>query len=346
MEKILEHERPVREPLTQRFETSVDLETEWPGSEREVVEALRRYDPSAGHPPGCDVADDVSDSRLRRILNEKEMVQSLRTHGLIFPGGKLTAKGLRLGVAWLGVMNDPQTWNRKLEKVPEQEFPAHNIPSIAVETSLPPKTGLPVLDPDALDPVRGGGPTTGYLLKNDVETGARDAGPTRISKKKRSIQMPPLREEEVHLSQDISVVDGMNTTEAPKNINPQRPPSRNDTAIAASITRHKSQGFDESLVTLWSPQSYEAEQFRMLKACILYPPTGDPPRSLLITSVNQEDGKSFVAANLAISMAQNHSHPVLLIDCDLRKPTIHRLFGLEDVPGLSEYLCRTQVQSS
>ena len=81
----------------------------------------------------------------------------------------------------------------------------------------------------------------------------------------------------------------------------------------------------------------------MLKTRILYPLSGKPPQSLLITSMNQEDGKSFVAANLAISMAQNLSHPVLLIDCDLRKPSLHRLFGLGNVPGLSEYLRKTQA---
>lgn len=126
-----------------------------------------------------------------------------------------------------------------------------------------------------------------------------------------------------------------------KIIFPNRRAPSDETSVNASMTRYKTQGLDESLVTLLSPQSYEAEHFRMLKTCILYPPSGKPPRSILITSIGQGDGKSFVAANLAISIAQNLSSPVLLIDCDLRKPSIHRLFGFGNVPGLTEYLCET-----
>jgi exopolysaccharide/PEP-CTERM locus tyrosine autokinase len=50
------------------------------------------------------------------------------------------------------------------------------------------------------------------------------------------------------------------------------------------------------------------------------------------------EGKSFVAANLAISVALNINCHVLLMDCDLRRPSIHSRFGFEDVPGLSDYL--------
>ncbi len=95
---------------------------------------------------------------------------------------------------------------------------------------------------------------------------------------------------------------------------------------------------DQGLVTLLSPQDHEAECFRMLKTSILFAPAGPPPRAILITSSNPGDGKSFVAANLAISIAQGPDTPVLLIDCDMRKPTLHRLFGFADSPGLSEYL--------
>jgi capsular exopolysaccharide synthesis family protein len=58
----------------------------------------------------------------------------------------------------------------------------------------------------------------------------------------------------------------------------------------------------------------------------------------MITSAVPGEGKSFVAANLAVNMAQNIEDHVLLMDCDLRRPTINKLFGLGRVKGLSEHL--------
>jgi exopolysaccharide/PEP-CTERM locus tyrosine autokinase len=94
----------------------------------------------------------------------------------------------------------------------------------------------------------------------------------------------------------------------------------------------------KNLVSLLDPQSYEAEQFKILRNNILFPVAGKAPQSILITSSMQGEGKSFVSANLAISIAMNINKHVLLIDCDLRKPDLHRLFGIGDGPGLSDYL--------
>ena len=94
----------------------------------------------------------------------------------------------------------------------------------------------------------------------------------------------------------------------------------------------------KNLVSLLDPQSYEAEQFKMLRNIILFPVAGVTPRSILITSALPGDGKSFVSANLAVSIAMNINKHVLLVDCDLRKPDLHRVFGFGDVPGLSDYL--------
>jgi protein-tyrosine kinase len=52
----------------------------------------------------------------------------------------------------------------------------------------------------------------------------------------------------------------------------------------------------------------------------------------------QGEGKSFVSANLSVSIAMNVNKYVLLIDCDLRKPDLHRIFGIGDGSGLSDYL--------
>jgi exopolysaccharide/PEP-CTERM locus tyrosine autokinase len=103
---------------------------------------------------------------------------------------------------------------------------------------------------------------------------------------------------------------------------------------------------DASLVTLTLPNSIEAEQFRLLKNNILFPEKGTPPRSIMITSASPGEGKSFVASNLAVSIAQNIDEHVLLMDCDLRSPKIHSIFKLPQAPGLSEYLSKAKPLSS
>lgn len=98
---------------------------------------------------------------------------------------------------------------------------------------------------------------------------------------------------------------------------------------------------DPLLVSALKPQSVESEQFRLLKNNILFPEKGTPPKCVMVTSASPGEGKSFVAANLAVSIAQNIDEYVLLMDCDLRSPNVHSLFGVEGAPyGLSEYLSK------
>ena len=104
---------------------------------------------------------------------------------------------------------------------------------------------------------------------------------------------------------------------------------------------------DPVLVTGLSPQSIESEQFRLLKNNILFPKHGNPPKCIMITSTSPGEGKSFVAANLAITLSQSIDEYVLLMDCDLRKPSIHSMFGYNDnTQGLSEYLSKAKSLSS
>ncbi len=106
-------------------------------------------------------------------------------------------------------------------------------------------------------------------------------------------------------------------------------------------------GMDRNLVSFLRPRSFEAEQFKMLKTNIMFPAKGEQPaRVIMITSAVPGEGKTFVASNLAISMAQNIDNHVLLIDCDLRLPSIHSRFGLGEPPGLSEYLSKDADLSS
>lgn len=104
--------------------------------------------------------------------------------------------------------------------------------------------------------------------------------------------------------------------------------------------------YNSELISLLRPHSYEAEQFKYLRTSIMFPASGKPYRSVLITSANPGEGKSFVSSNLAISIADSINGHVLLMDCDLRHPTIHSNFGYNDVMGLSEYLSNSVSLSS
>jgi protein-tyrosine kinase len=103
---------------------------------------------------------------------------------------------------------------------------------------------------------------------------------------------------------------------------------------------------DKNLVALKAPQSLEAEQFKILRTNLLFPFSGEPPRSIMVSSFLPGEGKSFTSANLAVSIAQNIDQNVLLIDCDLRKPSIQSMFGFDDCIGLSEYLLKDVSLSS
>jgi exopolysaccharide/PEP-CTERM locus tyrosine autokinase len=95
---------------------------------------------------------------------------------------------------------------------------------------------------------------------------------------------------------------------------------------------------DPRLLTLLEPQGFVSEQFKMLRTNLLFPANGKVPRSIMVTSALPGEGKSFLAANLAVTIAQNINEHVLLMDCDMRRPSVDRIFGFGRVPGLSEHL--------
>ena len=85
------------------------------------------------------------------------------------------------------------------------------------------------------------------------------------------------------------------------------------------------------------PQSNAAEGFRTLRAAIALSPRADKYRVLSVTSTIPAEGKSLVASNLAIVMAQT-GLKTLLVDADLRRPSVHKVFRLQSPVGLSSYL--------
>ncbi|QTA79092.1 Capsular exopolysaccharide family protein [Desulfonema limicola] len=93
------------------------------------------------------------------------------------------------------------------------------------------------------------------------------------------------------------------------------------------------------LLDLRQKNLFEVDQLKKLRTRLLFPAKGRIPRSVAVTSAGIGEGKTFVSANLAVSIAQNiDNRQTFLLDCDLSRPSIHSLFGFEDLPGLAEYL--------
>ncbi len=94
----------------------------------------------------------------------------------------------------------------------------------------------------------------------------------------------------------------------------------------------------ESVVVVSAPLSAESEAFRNLRTSVRYSGIENPPKILLVTSGQKEEGKSTIAVNLAASFA-NSGERTLLLDADLRLPVIHKLFGIpRELDGLADYL--------
>jgi capsular exopolysaccharide synthesis family protein len=96
-----------------------------------------------------------------------------------------------------------------------------------------------------------------------------------------------------------------------------------------------------NLVTFHQPTEHEAEAFRVLRTNLRFTNVDSPKKVILLSSAKQGAGKSTTISNLAITMAK-YSLKTLLIDGDLRRPTIHELFDLRKNNGLTNYLVGNQ----
>ena len=91
------------------------------------------------------------------------------------------------------------------------------------------------------------------------------------------------------------------------------------------------------LTVLKRPSSPMAESFRSLRTSVLLSTAPRPPQTLLVTSAQVGEGKTSTACNLAMSFAQRGG-PVLIVDADLRRPSVAKTLGIANEKGLSSFL--------
>ncbi len=111
-------------------------------------------------------------------------------------------------------------------------------------------------------------------------------------------------------------------------------------AVPAAGNEHKEVAHDNSveLITYHDAKSLISEAYRNLRTSVLLSSgSGHPPKTLLVTSSQAGEGKTTTAINIAITLSQTGGK-VVLLDCDMRNPRVHRIMGVENSAGMSTYL--------
>ena len=114
---------------------------------------------------------------------------------------------------------------------------------------------------------------------------------------------------------------------------------RNSKSLAGSSKLALAENARKDQLVALDTRSSGAEAYRALRTSVLLSAAGRPPKVVLVTSSQPGEGKTTTCVNTAISLAQLGSS-VLVIDCDLRKPAVHKAFDVNHAVGLSTYLSR------
>jgi non-specific protein-tyrosine kinase len=92
-----------------------------------------------------------------------------------------------------------------------------------------------------------------------------------------------------------------------------------------------------TLITVSNPRSPISEAYRTLRTNLEFTSLDKPIRSMVVTSASPEEGKSTTLANLAVVIAQA-GKKVILVDCDLRRPSLHQIFDARNTPGFTDMM--------
>jgi capsular exopolysaccharide synthesis family protein len=117
--------------------------------------------------------------------------------------------------------------------------------------------------------------------------------------------------------------------ESPRKIEPRRELSGTTSNGRDDLARR--------LVTVLDPTSAASEAYRTLRTNLLYALVDEPPKVIVLTSPGQREGKSTTCANLGAVLVQA-GKDALILDCDFRKPVMHRFFGMRNLPGVVDVL--------
>ena len=101
----------------------------------------------------------------------------------------------------------------------------------------------------------------------------------------------------------------------------------------------------ESLVTLTMPRAPVSEAYRTLRTNLEFSSLDKPLKTLVVTSPGPDEGKSTTLANLAVTLAQAEKR-VILVDCDLRRPAQHEIFGVTNQSGLTTMMVDEQAMKA
>lgn len=297
---------------------------------------LLNYDRESGHLLQYDSGTGRLDGNSIEVLKNNGTIHRLLEHKLIFPGGKLTPLAKKVvekrkhePKKSLKILDqDPSLKEKKIE-TSDNNVGQRDVQTSDQETELKDSDNAKSTPP----------------LKEKAEEAPQNLKPELVSDfsdLKSCSQLLSSEAQQQCGSRIHELKQPQLDTSPPETLVDSEVDEQADSQLANKLNRPETSFRDkklhESLVCLNKPDSFEAEQFKILRTNLLYPVVGNPPRSILITGANPGEGKSFVASNLAITVALNIDKFVLLVDCDLRRPVIHRRFGFKNVPGLSEYL--------
>jgi capsular exopolysaccharide synthesis family protein len=146
----------------------------------------------------------------------------------------------------------------------------------------------------------------------------------------------------VSLNKILSVFDTLNlitSTDEPAELGGGEEPALHDLIpeIHHPVVSNKLETYNNAI-------SFISEQFNNLKVRISEAAVSAPLRVIAISSSQPEDGKSLICANLAVSFSKDPKRRVLVIDCDLRNPTLHKYLGISIEPGLLSYFENDKLQ--
>jgi capsular exopolysaccharide synthesis family protein len=138
----------------------------------------------------------------------------------------------------------------------------------------------------------------------------------------------------VPVADEMPVITIPDVVESPESVEEPRPAAKPLTVAIGNGVRRTSGEVDEHLVSLITPDTFEADQYRVLRHTVEQRRRTAGLAIIGVTSAGPGDGKTTTAINLAGALAQDRASRVLLIDCDLRSSAMARRLGLADGRGL------------